>query len=371
MDKFISFLKSSKNSLDRSDLKSRRVRLVLGNESCDLDSTVSALLYGYFLFETRSAEGTLVLPILNVSRQKFSLRNENCLVLKEAGIDLSILLFRDNIDLEKLLTLPKDCDVTLVDHHILSKQDQTLFKHVKRIVDHRPIDTTNKWDPMKVQLRIEQVGSCCTLVADEILKKDRSILTKPLAYMLYQTIVFDTIALLPENGKAKDLDLQVCNILEKQFEFTEGRKNLFDRLWRVHNDVSHLSPKQLLYKDLKVVEGVLVPGLPMLVENFLKLVDSYGAVAEFCREHDLFFAVLVGLEANDVVKRDVAIFSEDTEDPMRIRLLKEFERDTTYNFQFEEIPTGFDNICLLRVHNTKLSRKQLVPLIKLAVHDSN
>lgn len=173
--------------------------------------------------------------------------------------------------------------------------------------------------------------------------------------------------MLPENGRAKELDLIIAKKLEDKFCFDEDRKVVFDKLWTAHNDVSHLSPKQILSKDLKIVESIPVPGLPMLTENFLKLKDAYDAVTDMATEYRTSLLVLIGLEAKDGVKRDVGIFWKDGGEKLKDTLLATFENSENlkgYNFCFEEVSSGYDNIICLRQNNIKLSRKQIIPLIK-------
>lgn len=53
------------------------VRIVMGNESCDLDSMASALVYAHALTQHHSAgDGALHLPIMNTPRIEFPLRTE-------------------------------------------------------------------------------------------------------------------------------------------------------------------------------------------------------------------------------------------------------------------------------------------------------
>ena len=44
------------------------VTFVIGNESCDLDSAVSAIVYAYFLNTKTESDDSLVVPILNVAK---------------------------------------------------------------------------------------------------------------------------------------------------------------------------------------------------------------------------------------------------------------------------------------------------------------
>ncbi|XP_050300795.1 exopolyphosphatase PRUNE1 isoform X2 [Anthonomus grandis grandis] len=334
----------------------------MGNESCDLDSTVAALSLAYFLYKTIFHK--IVIPIMNVTKENFLLRSENVFVLREAGISLDDLVYRDEIDFETI-TSKSNISLSLVDHHILAAKDNTLNSFVVQIFDHRPVDLSHKWVE-NVQIRIEAVGSCCTLIADEILNSDESILDRPLAYLLYQTIVYDTIALKPEYHKATPLDIAVATKLEEKFNFEEDRQILFDKLWNVHNDVSHLTPKQLLLKDLKAVEGVFIPGLPMLAEKYLKLQGSFEALKEFAAERKVTCLLIVGLEASSSVQRDLAIYSNSPEDELRLILLKQLLVKKE-EYALEERATDYkEQIILLHINNIQASRKQLVPIVKEA-----
>ena len=51
------------------DIKDKAsVTFVIGNESCDLDSAVSAIVYAYFLNTKRESDDRLVVPMLNVAK---------------------------------------------------------------------------------------------------------------------------------------------------------------------------------------------------------------------------------------------------------------------------------------------------------------
>lgn len=100
-----------------------------------------------------------------------------------------------------------------------------------------------------------------------------------------EVIIFDTIALNPEAQKVTPLDIQVAKQLQDNFGFTSDYQTLFDQLWTEHNNVSQLTPYQLLHKDLKVVEEIFMPGLPTLVEEYLNLKGSFEAVEQFAQDH--------------------------------------------------------------------------------------
>ncbi|KAJ8924784.1 hypothetical protein NQ315_000937 [Exocentrus adspersus] len=367
----LEYLKSTKTAFTNSLSSYSDVHFVIGNESCDLDSTVSSLILAYYLSVHKSPRipnSALVIPVLNVSRENFLLRTDNCFVLRELGVPLEYLIYRDVVDFEELV-ITKRVTASLVDHHILSKNDSVLESSVIEILDHRPFDTNSKWNK-NVKLKIQEVGSCSTLVADLIFETDEDFLNRDLAYAIYETIIFDTVALIAEVGRAKELDFAVTKKLENKFEFNQDRKVVYDKLWAAHNDVSHLSPRQILVKDLKIVENLPVPGLPMLTEDFLQLKDAYDAVENTAQEYKVPVLVLVGLDATKEVKRDIGVFWTTEGETLKDILLDKFnnsEKLKGYNFCFEEVNSGYNNIICLRQNNIKLSRKQVIPLIKDAV----
>lgn len=76
--------------------KSNQIHIVLGNESCDLDSAVSALVFAYFLKEHvyKSKLDHIVIPILNINVEELPLRTEICYTFEEIGITNDHLVFR-------------------------------------------------------------------------------------------------------------------------------------------------------------------------------------------------------------------------------------------------------------------------------------
>jgi len=114
---------------------SQNIHAVLGNSSCDLDSVVCALVYGFFQYGS-SVE--LHVPVLNICRADYSLRTDVTHVLGRCGLsDSNLLTFRDDIDLH-LLHSNGQLKLTLVDCHVLSREDSVLDDAVVEVIDHRP-----------------------------------------------------------------------------------------------------------------------------------------------------------------------------------------------------------------------------------------
>jgi inorganic pyrophosphatase/exopolyphosphatase len=73
------------------------VRIVMGNEACDLDSAISALVYAYLLHNEMSAETRevmAVLPLLNILKKELPLKTEVTFYLQHSGIPLDHLVFQ-------------------------------------------------------------------------------------------------------------------------------------------------------------------------------------------------------------------------------------------------------------------------------------
>lgn len=178
--------------------------------------------------------------------------------------------------------------------------------------------------------------------------------------------MYDTVGLKPENGRMKELDLNIVEKLEGLFKFDKDRDSTFAEVRQAHIDVSHLTVRQLLLRDLKIVCDIPVPGLPMLVEDFLKIDGAYDEVTKFSREYSGGVVVLIGLDTRGEVKRDIAIlWMQDCRlKEVLIEKLKKAQELKGYDFEFTPVKTCFNNVICLKQGNVKLSRKQIIPFVK-------
>ena len=113
MEDYVQNLHSSikQNSRDKTVI-------VMGNESCDLDSAISSIVFAHFLSEQNPSK--TVIPMLNVLREELPLKTEviHCLQTK-LGLKVSDLICRDDLQLENL----ENFEMFLVDHHALTGKD--------------------------------------------------------------------------------------------------------------------------------------------------------------------------------------------------------------------------------------------------------
>jgi inorganic pyrophosphatase/exopolyphosphatase len=77
--------------------------------------------------------------------------------------------------------------LTLLDHHVLSPETEFLRLSVVEVIDHHPQDPAWLWPKQKVTLT--KVGSCCTLVASEVMQRCPWLISSQVAMLLYGEFV--------------------------------------------------------------------------------------------------------------------------------------------------------------------------------------
>ncbi|XP_059054957.1 exopolyphosphatase PRUNE1 [Achroia grisella] len=361
------------------------LNIVFGNESCDLDSAISAIVYACFLHwqheqikckvctkDNREEHTTddIFVPILNVDREDFALKTEVSYLLKEHGINKSHLVFRNDFDLKEL-SANTNTKITLVDHHVLATKDQFLDTYVTEIIDHRPIDKSKWTFRDDTRSTIEVVGCCCTLIAQRI-KDLSSLFVKDVDFfnaypgcsdMLHSTIILDTVNLSKPYNKATPKDVEIILFLEniiKPRDSESDRKSKLERLTKARSDVSGLTAAELLRKDLKIAGDVLIPTFPILVQEFLQRPDVLDALSAILSQRDCNLAVLIGIDLKGEMKRDMAVYSADN--TRATRLSKFLQEWTSPAFNLSTPISNTDCIYFIQ-SNLSATRKQYIPAI--------
>lgn len=375
------FLNASKTALSRLSFY-RTIRVVLGNPTCDLDSAVCALVQGlleYSDVEKRGLADVAVIPVMNIPEKEFRIKTEVVYSLKSHDIPLSLLTFRDQLDLQNVQNdADKKLELILVDHHTLASEDVALKPSVVTIVDHRPLDPAWSWPD--VLLNVEIVGSCATLVARNVLQKNPDMLDRQLSSLLRGPILIDTYNMLAEAGRTTATDVNVLNALEQLGGLTSDRTETFQKIMHAKADVSELTLEELMIKDLKVTSGIPLVGFSLLAENFLARENAKEVVEKFANERNCNVVVLIGQDVSEErVSRDIAIFSklpmyfynntfqhnqlandiiqaltESTEPSLNLELIKEI-REEKYSLR------------LYKQGNVTVTRKQILPIVQKTV----
>ncbi|XP_038643036.1 exopolyphosphatase PRUNE1, partial [Scyliorhinus canicula] len=339
------------------------LHVVLGNQACDLDSMVSALVYAYYLSKTAPDRKAAFVPVLNIPRSEFALRGECVFLLRECGLSEETLVFRGDVDLHGLhrdgrLTL------TLVDHNVLPRDDAALERAVTEVIDHRPVE--RPFSPA-CAVTVEPVGSCATLVAARILQRAPDVLDRQLAHVLRSTILLDCINMAPEAGKVTPKDSEYVAALESRFSDLPPRVVVFDSLQKAKFDVSGLTIEQMLRKDLKVVSGgglqVAISAVYVRLEELLARPGVEEAFEEFCRGHG--YSVLVVMTISFGPKsqpfRQLAVYSPHSDE--REWVSQALEEAECPSLQLAPMESPCPDIGAYRQGNGLASRKKVLPIV--------
>jgi exopolyphosphatase len=300
------YLREVKNSVKNPG---KPVLVVLGNESVDLDSAVSAVVLGYHLNKFPNSHVVkkpgefLVVPVINATREQLPLKTEVCHWLVKNGIDLENLLCRDEISLKTIEQF------VLVDHHVSEFNDKTIA-----VLDHRPFDQLCKLGS-DCFVNIKEVGSNGTLVCDAI-KRDLTgeELTddyKEVLRICYAPIVLDTINFSRNADKVRPLDIEMRDYIENVVAIQNAesyRKSLYEELVAAREDVSALNSLQVLSKDLKIISNesgsvkIAIPGVDVM--KYIEMDDAAENVRKFAARENVDVVFLMGMVAvGDSVRR--------------------------------------------------------------------
>ncbi|NWH68351.1 PRUN1 Exopolyphosphatase, partial [Geococcyx californianus] len=369
----------------------REVHVVMGNEACDLDSTVSALAMAYFLAKTSPSPKAAFVPVLNIPRADFALRTETTFLLREQGIPTASLVFRDEIDLGGLHGAGL-LAMTLVDHHVLPGADAALEEAVVEILDHRPLER----DHPGCRVTVEPVGSCATLVTERIAQGPPGVLDRLTAALLHATILLDCVNLSPAAGKATPRDVACVSLLEARFPELPARDAVFEALQAAKFDVSGLTTQQMLQKDLKVLasdellvaissvyvdvevsEGkprqgelhgdseVTPTSLPLQV--FLRRPGLLEDLDAFCqaRGYTGLVAMTISYNERNEPSRQLAVYSRS--ETVRSAVCRALEEATTPSLLLQPLPSPWGCVGAYAQGNALASRKKVLPILRAAL----
>lgn len=363
------FLRSCRRSV-LSDRGPGPVHVVLGNEACDLDSMVCALVYAYFLHKTGLGPGlspnpnpALVVPVLNIPERDLVLRSDSVALLSKTGLSPNLLLFRDQLDLRGLQAGP-GLRLMLVDHNMLPDADSDLEGAVVEVIDHHKLERVTS-----CPIVVEPVGSCATLVADRVLQGAPQLLDTVVGTLLYSTILVDCVDMSPEAGKVTPKDSEVLLKLESTIRTLPPRSALFKELQAAKFDISGLDSLQMLMKDLKSVSGPdLNLGISVLylpLQHFLLRRDVEAELSSFCQTMGFDSLLLMSISFTETQQpiRELGVFS--LSQPIREQVSLYLENAQSPALDLQPINCGdHHHISTFHQGNAIASRKKILPLLK-------
>lgn len=361
------FVAGNRAALQDHIRQHQEIHVVMGNEACDLDSTVSALALAYFLAQSSPAPRAAFVPVLNIPRADFALRTETSFLLRDRGIPAASLIFRDEIDLGGLHHAGL-LSLTLVDHHVLPCADAALEEAVVEVLDHRPLERA-RGPPC--QVTVEPVGSCATLVTERILQGPPGVLDRTTAALLHGTILLDCINLSPAAGKVTPRDVACVSLLEERFPELPARDAVFGALQAAKFDVTGLTTEQMLRKDLKVISNdevvVAISGIFEDLETFLLRPGLLQDLEAFCqgRGYAGLVAMTVSFNERHEPTRKLAVYSQ--QEPLRGTLCRALEEATTPSLLLQLLPSPWASVAAYAQGNAVATRKKVLPILRAAL----
>jgi exopolyphosphatase len=386
------------------------VHVVVGNESCDLDSAVSCLLMFHIISKMsdeingKDKTRTLYIPLLNTTRDMLDSKCEVLWFLqKTLNIDKSFLTCKDDIDWNEIKKNGVEVLVTLVDHNYNEE-----FKDIGRIVeiiDHHQVQNP-EWlmaNHANIRLTLDtSVGSCTTLVAERLfyIYAEHHV-SDEILLLIYGTVLLDTICL---SEKAKRFTRRDVYLLKKLDYLLGSKKPVRDELYKqlvdVKNSFKELNFEKLMKRDLKVFKDK--HGMQVGIASLFGMAaqEALGLAAnidldQFFRQNNYEAFVIMGLVADldhsDSISRDLVLISANKR--LFDELCQAFEQDTS---KLDLVPIGSDsspdpedNIINNRrivdssndsspfykariwsQRNVTSSRKVVAPLVLKVLHDS-
>ncbi len=331
--------------------------IILGNEAADLDSMASSIAYGYL----RSLQGEIAVPVMPIPRADFALRTEAVYVFKEAGVNLSDVVFFDEIDLGSLLV--GGAGLMLVDHNSLSPNLRQYSGHVVGVLDHHKDEGLY---PDVTPRIIQTIGSTTSLVAMEFDQAGFDLGTD-VATLLCGTILLDTVNLDPETGRVTPADrtvaitlLPLCRLAAQEF---------FDNVQKAKFDVAGLSTYDLLRKDYKefTFDGVQcgIGSALLPVADWAELdSDLFAGFAKYTADLNLDVLFSMNAFTNPDFSRDLVVFCKTpNEHDTLIEYLQENGLELS-PIELVDQPQGENGyIRFYKQGNLGISRKKLQPLL--------
>ncbi|KAK3076590.1 hypothetical protein LTS18_012610, partial [Coniosporium uncinatum] len=165
-----SFLIHAKSAIRWATHSSQKIIFVIGNESADLDSLTSSILYAYIRssIPTPGAFTPLYVPVTNIPRADIQLRPEFLALLPHANLEPHHLITLSDLpDLSEIKARlpPENTKWILVDHNALQGELGKIYAgRVVGAIDHHDEENMIPEETGVEPRVITKTGSCTSLV---------------------------------------------------------------------------------------------------------------------------------------------------------------------------------------------------------------
>ncbi|WP_320044401.1 DHHA2 domain-containing protein [uncultured Desulfobacter sp.] len=334
--------------------------LVFGNEATDLDSVVSAIGLAWVL--GNGTNPCSALPLIPTKRDDFRLKTESRWVLSQTGIDIKNLFFIDDIQpLETLISRVRG--FALVDHNRPANGFLKYEEKIKFIMDHHE---DLKLYPYALG-RIEPVGSCATLVGEDLIKESKDPAKKipqSLAALLLGAILIDTVNLDPKAGRVTPRDQSVAKHLTSIAGLDTD--TFYQGIRAAKSDIREMDTRDLLRRDCKTFQfnkvSCTVASVPLDLERWMiRDMNLATGIESYAKEVQADILMTMNTQRMPEFSRGISVFCKS---PV---LFTTISAMLAFNLDLEIItpPQGFacGDVHFFRQGNLSLSRKKLEPIL--------
>ncbi|KAH9747561.1 DHHA2 domain-containing protein [Citrus sinensis] len=239
-----SYLKARKDEVS-AGVPGRLLHVVIGQDVCDVGSLASTFMYAFYLNLVQENELFCTVPVINMKRADLNTRAELKWLLGSCQIDLSSLIFVDEIDLS-YYDLFGSLKLVLINGHKLPTRQEALKDAVVEIFNCRKGESVY---PCVETVTVGEDCSCCTVVAENFALTSPQILAgQGFSRILLAGILLDTGNLTNTQCTSKDKYMATL-LINGAGRF--GCNGLYQILRYLMYDVSDLKVVDILRKDFK------------------------------------------------------------------------------------------------------------------------
>ncbi|XP_075061237.1 protein prune homolog 2-like [Mixophyes fleayi] len=351
------FLQSTKSRLNCGK-HLEKVHTVIGNKCCDLDSIISTLAYAYYLGKV-SPSNVLCLPVLNVTRVEFDFYSETRFILEELDIPESFLIFRDEINLQRLNDEDR-LSVTLVNFNALTSEDESLTASVVKV-----INPEKRFDGDQ-----EFRGSSSALVAKEILEEAPELLTRQLAHLLRGSILFYCLSADHERIPAQQEE--IVYMLEKKFPELPPRQDIISSLQETKFHTQGTSVEDIILKEFKELSDgdikVAITTMHMSLEDLMSYRNIIDDLKIFLDKYEFDILILLAsyTSGEQITRQQIAVYSENPE--LCNQVCCELEECQNPFLDLEPSDYGCDQFFVYQQESPLVTCDQVAAIIKEAIN---
>ncbi|XP_051129054.1 uncharacterized protein LOC127249973 [Andrographis paniculata] len=198
--KLNTYLKSRKDDVN-AGVPGKLLHAVIGPDVSDVGSVASTIAFAFYLDWTNSSSQFCCVPVINMKRADLDSQSDLNWLLHSCRIDLSSLIFIDEIDLS-YYDLFGSLNLVLLNCDKIPSQQEALKEAIVEVLHCTKSDATYAWVD---SVTARQDGSCCTVIAEKFINTSPEILAgKGFSRLLLAGILLDTANLTNPNCTSKD-----------------------------------------------------------------------------------------------------------------------------------------------------------------------